>query len=121
MREFDKRMGKAYKRLDLKPGDIFESCFYHPVLCLGVDYKQDLIWGISLVDGSYPHSCSLVHCGIKKLSRRQAWTLRVRGPADPEVRNAIAQEKRWWNANPEWDSWRLTLVKPRVPSPRKDE
>jgi hypothetical protein len=113
VREFDVRMAQAFKRLDLKPGDIYESCSYHPVLCLGVDYKRDEIWGVSLVDGSYPRSCSLVHCGVRKLSLRQAWKIRLRGPADPGVREGIAEEKRWWTVSPEWDEWRVSFVKPR--------
>ncbi len=107
------QMVRAFKRLDLKPGDIYESCSYEPVLCLGVDYKRDSIWGISLIDGTYPHSCSLVKCGVRKLSLRQAWKIRVRGPQDPEVRESISEQHRWWTKNPEWDDWRVSFIKPR--------
>lgn len=112
VRDFDAQMIRALKRLDLKPGDIYESCSYEPVLCLGVDYKRDQIWGISLIDGTYPHSCSLVHCGVRKLSLRQAWKIRVRGPNDPEVRESISKERRWWTKNLEWDDWRVSFIKP---------
>lgn len=47
----DGPMVRAFRHLHLRPGDIYESCGFHPVLCLGVDYKQDDIWGISLIDG----------------------------------------------------------------------
>jgi hypothetical protein len=62
MRKFDLAMNRTFRQLKLKPGDIYESCSYHPVLCLGVDYRRDEIWGVSLSDGSYPRACSLVHC-----------------------------------------------------------
>ena len=118
MREFDVRMNQAYERLDLKPGDIYESCSHHPVLCLGVDYKEDEIWGVSLIDGSYPRSCSLVLCGIRKLSLRQAWKIKLRGPTNADVREKFSKEERWWNASPEWDKWRVSLVQPRTPKPK---
>lgn len=49
-------------------GDIYEDCAYHPVLCTSVDYDEDLIEGISLIDGSEPRGCSLTHCGVVRLS-----------------------------------------------------
>jgi len=94
IREFDQKMNRAFKQLAPKPGDIYESCSYHPVLCLGVDYKQDEIWGISLVDGTHPMSCSLVHCGIRK----QAWEIKLHGPSEPGAKERIPRAKRWWSA-----------------------
>lgn len=96
MREIDKRMREAHQRLAIKPGDIYESCSYHPVLCLGVNYRSDEIWGISLVDGTHPHSCSLLHCGVRKLSVKQAWQIKTAGPMDPAVRDQFKPEARWW-------------------------
>jgi hypothetical protein len=58
------------------PGDIYEDCAYHPVLCTHVSYADDEIIGISLVDGSAPRSCSLRHCGVRKLSIAEALELR---------------------------------------------
>lgn len=49
-------------------GDIIETCRYHPVLVLYVDEAEDDIGGISLLDGSEPNSCSLIHCGLVKLA-----------------------------------------------------
>jgi hypothetical protein len=113
MREFDKRMNQAFKRLALKPGDIYESCSYHPVLCLGVDYKQDEIWGVSLVDGAHPMSCSLVNCGIRKLTLKQAWAIKSHGPSELEVRERIPQKKRWWNASIQEASGKVGFTGPR--------
>ena len=63
----------AKKRL--APGDIYEDVFKHPCLC--VDVEKDEVWGISLIDGSYPCSCSLTHSGvIRKLSVEEAWKIR---------------------------------------------
>jgi len=113
MRELDKKMHRAFRQLALRPGDIYESCSYHPVLCLGVDYKRDEIWGISLIDGAYPLSCSLVHCGVRKLSPKQAWEAKMRGPSEPGARERISQEKRWWNASTERNDYRVGLSGPR--------
>jgi len=113
MREFDKKMNRAFKQLALKPGDIYESCSYHPVLCLGVDYKSDEIWGVSLIDGAYPLSCSLVHCGVRKLTPKQAWEAKMRGPSEAGARERISEKSRWWNANTESNPYRVGLSGPR--------
>lgn len=52
-------------RARIKPGDIYEDCAYHPVLCLHND--GDAVRGVSLIDGTWPRSCSLDHCGVVKL------------------------------------------------------
>jgi len=60
------------------PGDIYEDCAQHPCLCVGVvdnDYEEG-IWGISLIDGSYPRSCSLYHCGVRKITVDEAWEMK---------------------------------------------
>jgi hypothetical protein len=106
-------MQQAFKRLALKPGDIFESCSYHPILCLGVDYRLDHIWGVSLIDGSHPRSCSLLHCGVRKLSPRQAWKIKMNGPLDLEAREEFREEARWWSVNTESNESRVGLVGPR--------
>ena len=77
---------------DLKPGDIYEDCFYHPCLCVFVSLEDDEIQGISLVDGTYPRSCSVEHCGVRKLTVDEAWRWRVAGPEGDEVE----VERRWW-------------------------
>jgi hypothetical protein len=117
MREIDKQLHRAFNRLALKPGDIYESCSHHPVLCLGVDYKNDEIWGISLVDGTYPRSCSLLHCGVRKLTPKQAWQIKLHGPVEAQDRDRISEQKRWWNENAEQPSWRVGLSGPRKERP----
>jgi hypothetical protein len=51
---------------EIGPGDIYEDCAFHPVLCTHVD--GDHLSGISLIDASGPRGCSLNHCGVIKLS-----------------------------------------------------
>src|SRR3954471_8810608 len=102
--EFKKKMVRAAKAVPLKPGDIYEDCAFHPVLCLGVSYKTDDLWGISLIDGSYPRSCSLVHCGVRKLTPKEAWLIKTSGPPDREDRERISPDRRWWNAATERQS-----------------
>ena len=113
MREFDLRLRRAYEQLNIKVGDIYESCSYHPVLCLGVDYKKDEIWGVSLVDGTYPISCSLLLCGVRKLSPKQAWEIKMHGPLDIEVRAGMSKQNRWWNANTENTTYKICFSGPR--------
>jgi len=96
MSELKKRLLNAEKDLNIHPGDIYEDCFYHPVFCVGVDYKEDEIWGISLIDGSQPRSCSILHCGVRKLSADEAWKVKQSGPSDAGVREQI--ENKWWTA-----------------------
>ncbi len=79
-----------------RPGEIYEDCAYHPVLCVEVDYEEDSIRGISLIDGTYPRDCSLLHCGVRKLTVPEAWDIRINGPLPVEVRSDIEEERRWW-------------------------
>lgn len=60
-------------------GDIYEDCAYHPVLCTEAD--GDDIAGISLVDGSL-RSCSIIHCGVLRLSLAEAIIIKNNGPSD---------------------------------------
>jgi hypothetical protein len=103
--EFKKTMLRVARQLNLRPGDLYEDCCWHPVLCLGVNYKTDELWGISLIDGTSPRSCSLVHCGVRKLTPKEAWLIKCRGPSDPEVRGKFSKEARWWNVNTEREAF----------------
>jgi hypothetical protein len=94
MRKIEKCLIEAQKSLEIKPGDIYEDCAYHPVLCVEVDYKNDEIWGISLIDGSQPRSCSVLHCGVRKLTVDEAWEIKRFGPSAPEVRQRV--KNKWW-------------------------
>ncbi len=60
------------------PGDVYEDVFYHPCLALGVSYEADEIWGISLIDGSYPRCMSLAQNDIRKISLNGVWELKQR-------------------------------------------
>ncbi|WP_457444260.1 hypothetical protein [Roseateles sp. P5_E4] len=94
--KFDADMREARERLGLAVGDVYEDCAWHPVLCVAVSYEEDDITGISLIDGTYPRSCSLRHCGIRKLTVQEAWEIRRSGPNDPAAREAISPERKWW-------------------------
>lgn len=75
---------------DISPGEYYEDCSYHPCLCIRV--YEDEVSGVSLVDGSYPRSCSIVGCGIRKLTFDEALQWKFYGPSDLEVE----AERRWW-------------------------
>jgi hypothetical protein len=62
---------------DVKPGEIYEDPFFHPCLCLGVN--NGAVWGISLIDGSYPRTTDLGVSGVRKLSLQQAWENKLKG------------------------------------------
>jgi hypothetical protein len=60
-------------------GCIFEDCSFHPVLCTGIEEAPDGdsgLFGISLIDGSAPRSCSVLHCGPALLTLEQAAAIR---------------------------------------------
>jgi hypothetical protein len=97
MSDIDNPLFKAFEVLGIQVGDIFEDCSFHPVLCLGADYKNDQLWGVSLVDGSQPRCCSLLRCGVRKLTPQEAWTIKMTGPLAEEDAARIAKERRWWN------------------------
>lgn len=80
----------------LAPGDIYEDCAFHPVLCVKVDEEEDEISGISLIDGSWPRSCSLGHCGVRKLTVEEAWRWKLQGPADIPEDVELRPEQKWW-------------------------
>jgi hypothetical protein len=60
---------------NLRPGDIYEDCEFHPVLCTDV-HDDDSVSGISLIDASSPRTCSINSCGITPLSIREAVAIR---------------------------------------------
>ena len=80
------------KPSDLSAGEIYEDCSYHPCLCVSVD--TDEIQGISLVDGSFPRSCSIEHCEPRKLTIEEAWRWKMSGPEDIQ----LEPQSRWWDA-----------------------
>jgi hypothetical protein len=67
---------------DIKPGEFYEDAFYHPCICLKCENEHDIIYGVSLIDGSYPRCCSLRFSGIRKLSFEQAIRWRFFGPEE---------------------------------------
>jgi hypothetical protein len=76
---------------DLKPGEIYEDCARHPCLCLCAE-DEDEVRSVSLVDGSYPRSCSIGHCGVRKLTVEEARRWKESGPEGVELEPG----HRWW-------------------------
>jgi hypothetical protein len=76
--------------LDLQVGDYYESCSYEPCLCIRVE--DGAVYGISLVDGSYPKCCSVPGCGVRKLTLREALHWKFYGPLDSD----IPDDAQWW-------------------------
>jgi hypothetical protein len=83
-------------KLEISPGDIYEDCAYHPVLCVSIDEEGDEISGISLIDGSTPRSCSLGHCGVRKLTVEQAVRWKHFGPDDLPSDVEFEPGQKWW-------------------------
>ena len=78
---------------ELRAGDLFEDCRYHPCLCIEAGERDDPsgVWGISLVDGS-PSGCCIWNCGLRKLTVDEAVRWKYHGPPDVE----LLPESRWW-------------------------
>lgn len=99
------------KNNQLKRGDFYEGCSYHPCMAVIVDYEDDEIAGVSLVDGTF-QSCSLRSCGVLKLSQGEALTWKFCGPQprlfwlhpemkdDPE--NGIDDPTKEWEEKGKW-------------------
>lgn len=77
----------------IKVGDIYEDCAFHPCLCVKVDSEDDELLGISLIDGSYPRGCSIGHCGVQLLTLEEALEWKRYGPPQSD----LPEEKQWWN------------------------
>lgn len=77
---------------DIKPGDIYEDSAYHPCICIGVD--NDEVWGISLIDGTYPRTETIGLSGIRKLALAEAWEWKLKGPQDTDIDSDTI--KKWW-------------------------
>jgi len=89
--------GTEYAHRNLVAGGFYEDCAYHPCLTMGVNAEEGDIWGISLVDGSWPRACCLDHCGVIPLTMEQAWRWKMCGP--DETINDDPLEHSWWTAN----------------------
>lgn len=76
---------------DIQPGDIYEDSMSHPCLC--TRKEGDELFGISLIDGSYPRSEDLKHHSIiRTLTIEEAWHWRLYGPRD----KTLSVSQRWW-------------------------
>jgi len=90
-----KRKTKLRRAQDVvKPGEFYEDCAFHPCLC--IYSKDELIQGISLVDGSHPRVCDANYCGVIKLTFRQAMERKFYGPPTAEAVARIPPDKHWW-------------------------
>ena|SRR5882724_2632199 len=83
---------------DIRPGDYYEDCYFHPCLCIGVD--DDELLGVSLVNGTDPRGCSIGHCSVRRLSLAEALHWKFFGPAD----QVVPDDRQWWYSSPkvEW-------------------
>ena len=61
---------KSYR--NIKPGDFYEDCALHPCLCIRVSAEAEEIEGVSLIDGSFPRTCSLNEGEVLKLTCEEA-------------------------------------------------
>jgi hypothetical protein len=76
-RRKDKRIANYLKR-KAGWGKYVIDCRYHPCLVVETDFYHGDTWGngigvTSLITGA-PNSCSLMHCGIEPITKKQAET-----------------------------------------------
>lgn len=88
------------RKSKIKPGDVYEDASRHPCLCLGASEDGRDIWGISLVDGSYPRSCDPELQRTRKLSLDEAWAWREHGPQDLPGGRVLLPDQQWWWPKP---------------------
>jgi len=76
----------------LQLGEIYEDCDYHPCLCIRVDGYE--VFGISLIDGSYPRNCEIGRCGLVKLSIAEAIESKGRKDWWKELNGQVRKEAK---------------------------
>lgn len=72
-------------------GDFYEDAFFHPCLCMGKD--ETMVWGISLVDGSYPRTVDFGMTDVLILTAEEAIRWKFKGPDD---KSRISENAKWW-------------------------
>jgi len=92
---------KSTPKNQIKPGDFYQDCGYHPVLCTKADAYE--VEGISLIDGSSPRCCSTAYCKPRKISFRTAIRIKTKGPSTAQKAHTEALNKSadwdfkiWW-------------------------
>jgi hypothetical protein len=65
---------------EIRPGDVFEDCRFHPCCCYDISEDGTHIFGISLINGS-TWQCCISDCGVRKLTPEEAWRWKSEGPA----------------------------------------
>jgi hypothetical protein len=79
VKDLEERIMKDVASVDLFVGDFYEDCRYHPMVCVSIDRIDGELIGISLINGKLDR-CDYYHCGIAKLTPKQAVYWRLRGP-----------------------------------------
>lgn len=79
-------------------GSIYEDCYSHPVLCTSVSDDGQRFEGVSLLDGTAPRVCYLLHCGVKPLD---ALLVQKR----VQHREAILDAERQWRIHMDSDHY----------------
>jgi hypothetical protein len=96
-----KNCQKMNRLFNIKVGDIYEDCAFHPVLCTFVT-SDGSVGGISLVDGSYPRCCSLFSCGVQKLTVAEAEKICKEGPSSDKKKHMEYCESQGWGPYKKW-------------------
>lgn len=91
---------KQVRITKIKVGDIYEDCNYHPCLC--TISKGDYLEGISLIDGSSPRSCSIIHCAPRKITLKEALEIKLNGPSEEKKKHWAALEESGWKFSDKW-------------------
>ena len=67
-----------------KPGVVYHSCTLHPCYVSELDIEGGSIYGISLLDGSEGHGCSLGNCGVYMMKEDEIQLYKDAWAADGE-------------------------------------
>jgi hypothetical protein len=78
---------------DIAIGEIYQSCSYHPCVCVYVD--DDQLFGISLIDGHYGCGCSIRSCGPLKLTVQEALEIKFLGEKSSLLQKWGVEDVSW--------------------------
>jgi hypothetical protein len=82
----------------IHPGDYYEDVFFHPCLCTSTD--EEMVTGISLIDGSFPRSCDVRLGGIRKLTLNEVVQWKQSGPQRMDEALVLLADRQWWWPKP---------------------
>lgn len=82
-----------------------------------VDTFEFQFWWLAFVPVAALIAAIGVALGVRKLTAKEAWRIKMKGPSGREVRDRIPADRRWWTRTEASSdaAWPVRLVSPRSP------